>query len=58
MRAVVAAAGIPVVAIGGITVARMSQVRESGAAMAAVLSALWGENPRAAAEALVAAWNR
>lgn len=58
VRAVVNAAGIPVVAIGGITVDRIAQVRESGATMAAVISALAGSDPVRSATALIAAWNR
>ena len=58
VRAVVAAATIPVVAIGGITLARIPQVRESGAIIAAVISALAGNDPGAAARALIDAWNR
>ena len=56
VRAVVRAAGIPVVAIGGITAAALPRVRESGAAMAAVISALTAQEPSAAVPALVAAW--
>ncbi len=57
VRAVVRYAGAPVVAIGGITAARMPMVRETGAQMAAVSSALSGApDPRAAATELVRAW--
>jgi thiamine monophosphate synthase len=47
---------LPVAAIGGITLASLPRVRESGARMAAVISALAGPDPHATAAALVAAW--
>lgn len=57
VRAVVAATALPVAAIGGIGLAQLARVRESGAVMAAVLSALaqTGE-PAAAARAFVETW--
>lgn len=58
VRAVVAATALPVAAIGGITLAALPRVRESGAAMAAVISALAGAaDPEATARAFVRAWN-
>lgn len=55
---VVEAAGIPVAAIGGIGLGDLAAVRAAGAAMAAVVSAVAAAgDPRAAAEALVRAWN-
>jgi thiamine-phosphate pyrophosphorylase len=57
VRAVVLAAPVPVAAIGGITRERLGRVRETGAAMAAVISGLAGAaDPLAAARAYVAAW--
>jgi thiamine-phosphate pyrophosphorylase len=55
-RAVVAATTLPCAAIGGIGPATITRVRESGATMAAVISALVCDDPEAAARALVAAW--
>jgi thiamine-phosphate pyrophosphorylase len=58
VRAVVAATPLPVAAIGGIVLASLGRVRESGAAMAAVISALANAaEPEAAARAFVRAWN-
>ncbi len=58
VRVVVAATALPVAAIGGITLAALGRVRESGATMAAVISALAGAaDPEAAARAFVHAWN-
>jgi thiamine-phosphate pyrophosphorylase len=55
---VVAATPLPVAAIGGITAASLPRVRETGAAMAAVISALSAApDPEAAARAFVQAWN-
>ena len=55
---VAAATGLPVAAIGGIDLANLSEVRATGVAMAAVISAIAGaRDPQAAAEALVFAWN-
>ncbi|HTW84772.1 MAG TPA: thiamine phosphate synthase [Candidatus Sulfotelmatobacter sp.] len=55
-RAVVAASPVPCAAIGGIGPATIERARETGAAMAAVLSALTVADPAAAARALVARW--
>lgn len=58
VRAVVDATALPVAAIGGITVASLPRVRETGATMAAVISALSGaDDPEDAARAFVQAWN-
>jgi thiamine-phosphate pyrophosphorylase len=58
VRVVVAATPLPVAAIGGITAASLPRVRETGAAMAAVISALSAApDPEAAARAFVQAWN-
>jgi thiamine-phosphate diphosphorylase len=57
VRVVVEATALPVAAIGGITLAAVPRVRETGAAMAAVISALAGAaDPETAARAFVAAW--
>lgn len=49
---------LPVAAIGGITLEFIPQVRASGVAMAAVISAISSAaDPQAATEALVRAWN-
>jgi thiamine-phosphate pyrophosphorylase len=59
VRAVVAATSLPVAAIGGIELASIGRARESGAAMAAVISALSrADDPAATARALIAAWGR
>ena len=59
VRAVVAAVAVPVAAIGGITLERIGEVRSTGAAMAAVITAISrGADRRAAARALVDAWAR
>jgi thiamine-phosphate pyrophosphorylase len=58
VRVVVAATRLPVAAIGGITLASLPRVRETGATMAAVISALAGaSDPEATARAFVQAWN-
>lgn len=58
VRAVVAATSLPCAAIGGITLASIPRVRETGAAMAAIISALAAsDDPAATARAFVAAWN-
>jgi thiamine-phosphate pyrophosphorylase len=58
VRVVVEATPLPVAAIGGISLASMPRVRETGAAMAAVISALAGaRDPEATARAFVVAWN-
>jgi len=57
VRAAVRAVGLPVAAIGGITLARIPEVRATGAAMAAVITAISRAPDRmAAARALVEAW--
>jgi thiamine-phosphate pyrophosphorylase len=57
VRVVVDATALPVAAIGGITLPALARVRETGAAMAAVISALAaGQSPEATARAFVAAW--
>ena len=59
VRAVVEATRLPVAAIGGIALASLGRARESGAAMAAVISALaTAVDPEAEARAFVQAWNR
>jgi thiamine-phosphate pyrophosphorylase len=59
VRAVVEATALPVAAIGGITLDRLARVRESGAAMAAVISGLvTAADTTATARAYVDAWNR
>ena len=57
VRAVVRVAAVPVAAIGGIGPGGIGRVRETGAAMAAVSSALVGPDPQARAAALVRACN-
>jgi thiamine-phosphate pyrophosphorylase len=58
VRAVAHATTLPIAAIGGITLASLSRVRETGAVMAAVISALaGGDDPAATARAFVTAWN-
>jgi thiamine-phosphate pyrophosphorylase len=58
VRAVVAATSVPVVAIGGIDAGNLADVVQSGAAMAAIVSALArAADPRAAATELVQRWN-
>jgi thiamine-phosphate pyrophosphorylase len=57
VRVVVEATSLPVAAIGGITLAALPRVRETGASMAAVISALAGAaDPEATARAFVNAW--
>lgn len=59
LSAVVAAIRIPVLAIGGIVPERVSEVRRSGAAGVAVVSAiLEAASPESAARSLVEAWSR
>ena len=59
LRAVVAATRLPVVAIGGIGEHNLAEVATSGAAMAAVISALaTAADPGATARALIATWRR
>lgn len=53
----IAKLGRPVVAIGGITAARATQVREAGAWGAAVIAAAWdADDPALATTALLAPW--
>jgi thiamine-phosphate pyrophosphorylase len=55
-RVVVEATALPCVAIGGIGPATIARVRRTGAAMAAVISALVCDDPESAARELVARW--
>jgi thiamine-phosphate pyrophosphorylase len=55
-RAVVAASPVACGVIGGIGTSTIARARETGAAMAAVLSALVGADPAAAARALIERW--
>jgi thiamine-phosphate diphosphorylase len=58
VRAVVRATSLPVVAIGGIDANNLAEVKSTGAAMAAVVSALTRSgDPRRAAAQLIARWN-
>jgi thiamine-phosphate diphosphorylase len=58
LRAIVDETAVPVAAIGGIGVANVREIRVSGAAMAAVISAVANAtDPKNAARALVEAWN-
>jgi thiamine-phosphate pyrophosphorylase len=57
VRAVVKATRLPVAAIGGIGPATIACAAESGAAMAAVISALVCEDPEPVARDLIARWN-
>ena len=53
----VAALGVPVIAIGGVTVERAAELREAGAWGIAAISALWSAaDPAAAALALLEPW--
>jgi thiamine-phosphate pyrophosphorylase len=54
---VASATSLPVAAIGGIGLANLPQVHRTGVAMAAVISAVAGDDPYDAARQLVAAWN-
>jgi thiamine-phosphate diphosphorylase len=55
---IVQATSLPVAAIGGITAEKIGEIKRSGAAMAAVISAIASsENPAAASRRLVRAWN-
>ena len=57
LRRIAASAPLPVAAIGGISVRNVAEVRRTGVAMAAVISAIAdAPDARAAARALVAAW--
>ncbi|HZZ64655.1 MAG TPA: thiamine phosphate synthase [Candidatus Baltobacteraceae bacterium] len=58
LRAVAGATSLPLAAIGGITLAHIGEVRATGVAMAAVISAITcAADPQAASGALVRAWN-
>ncbi len=58
LRRVAAATRLPAAAIGGITAQTLLEVRDSGVAMAAMISAFPSSpDPRAAAEHLVALWD-
>lgn len=54
---VASATSLPVAAIGGVSAANLPQVRRTGVAMAAVISAVAGDDPYRAAQQLVAMWN-
>jgi thiamine-phosphate pyrophosphorylase len=59
LRSLVAHSRVPVAAIGGITAATVPAISRSGAAMAAVISAIsTAVHPQRAARELVDAWNR
>jgi thiamine-phosphate pyrophosphorylase len=55
-RAVIEATALPCAAIGGISLERLPLVRESGAVMAAMASALVCKDPESAARACVELW--
>lgn len=58
LQGVAASTALPVAAIGGITLALLPQVRATGVAMAAVISAISAApDPREASAALVRAWD-
>jgi thiamine-phosphate pyrophosphorylase len=57
VRAVVERTPLPCAAIGGISLENVARVRETGAAMAAVISGLICPDPEAAARALVERWD-
>jgi thiamine-phosphate pyrophosphorylase len=58
LREIAAATALPVAAIGGITAENLEDVRETGVAMAAMISAFSSAaDPRAAAAGLVDVWN-
>jgi len=58
LQTLIRTSDVPVAAIGGITAARITEIRSSGAAMAAVISAISNAaDPRRAARELVDAWN-
>jgi thiamine-phosphate diphosphorylase len=59
LRRIASVTRLPVAAIGGITSANLGEVRRSGVAMAAVISALSeAAEPRNAAAQLIAIWER
>jgi thiamine-phosphate pyrophosphorylase len=58
LQALVSATRLPVAAVGGICQSKLVEIRRSGAAMAAVISAISAAaQPRAAALAMVDAWD-
>ena len=57
IRAVAEATPLPCAAIGGIALENVARIHETGAPMAAVLSALIRDDAEAAARELVARWN-
>jgi thiamine-phosphate diphosphorylase len=57
IRAVVEATPLPCAAIGGIGLANLTRIHNTGAPMAAVLSALIRNDPEAAARELIQRWN-
>ncbi len=58
LRAIAAESWNPVAAIGGIGLGQLDDVRATGVAMAAVISAVGGaDDPQAAAQALVERWD-
>jgi len=58
LRSLVRQTLLPVAAIGGITIAHLAEIRHSGVAMAAVISAVASAaQPRAATERLVSRWS-
>ncbi len=57
IRAVAEATPLPCAAIGGIGLANVARVRETGARMAAVLSGLMQGDPESAARELIVRWN-
>ena len=57
--ALVNASAVPAAAVGGIAASTLPEIRRTGAAMAAVISAISGApEPRRAARALIEGWNR
>jgi thiamine-phosphate pyrophosphorylase len=54
---VAGATSLPVAAIGGIGIANLAQIRSCGVAMAAVISAVAGDDSYRAARELLAGWN-
>jgi thiamine-phosphate pyrophosphorylase len=59
LHALVVASAVPIAAVGGITSSALPEIRRSGAAMGAVISAIAGApEPQRAARELVEAWNR
>ncbi|MGB6712867.1 MAG: thiamine phosphate synthase [Candidatus Cybelea sp.] len=59
LQAIAACTLLPIAAVGGLTAARLPEVRRSGAAMAAVISAVAGAPaPGCAARELIEAWQQ